>query len=156
MNEQEGSIASGQFGIIKKNWVIIKHSGEEKRYAADLAIDGDVLSYWHSKPDNRSRHFLEIDLGETYDIKGFIYTPQTENDKGMIQKGQILLSKDGKTWTVHEEFIFGNLINDPTSRKHYFTKTVNTRYVKILSLEIAGNGTTASAAEIDFLPNDNP
>lgn len=150
INEQEGSIASMQFGIVKKNWVISKHSGEEKNHDAELAIDGDEESYWHSKQNKKNRHFLEIDLGESYDIKGFIYTPQTENDKGMIQKGQILVSKDGRTWIVHEEFIFGNLINDPTSRKHNFDKSVNTRYLKIQALEIAGNGTTASVAEIDF------
>lgn len=155
MNEEEGSIASRQFGIIKKNWVISKHSGEENLHAADLAIDGDELSYWQSKQNKRNRHFLEIDLGESYDIKGFIYTPQTENASGMIQKGQILLSKDGKNWTVHEEFIFGNLINDPSSRKHYFKKSVQTPYIKILSLEIADKGTIATAAEIDFLPEDN-
>lgn len=156
MNEQEGSIASGQFGIIKLNWVIAKHSGEENLHAADLAIDGNEVSYWQSKQNATSGHFLEIDLGRRYDLKGFIYTPQTENDKGMIQKGQILLSKNGKTWTAHEEFIFGNLINDPTSRKHNFTKSIKTRYIKVLSLEIAEEGTTASVAEIDFLPVDTP
>jgi len=154
INNQEGSTASRQFGIIKKNWVIVKHSGEENLHAADLAIDADEVSYWQSKQNNRNRHFLEIDLGESYNIKGFIYTPQTENASGMIQKGQILVSKNGRTWTLLEEFIFGNLINDPTSRKHNFNKSVNTRYVKILTLEIAGNGTSASAAEFDFLPDD--
>lgn len=156
MNEEEGSIASGQFGIIKLKWSISKHSGEEKNHSADLAIDGDNESYWRSKQNKKNRHFLEIDLGEVYDIKGFIYTPQTENDEGMIQRGQILHSKNGKSWKVHEEFTFGNLINDPTSRKHYFEETVLTRYIKILTLEIADKGTTATAAEIDFLPDDNP
>jgi len=155
MNDEKGSIASRQFGIIKKNWVLTKHSGDKTRHAAELAIDGDAMSYWQSKEKAGSGHFLEIDLGKRYDILGFIYTPQTDHAKGMIQKGQILYSKNGKDWTLLEEFIFGNLINDPTSRKHYFTKSVKTRYVKILSLEIAGEGTSATVAELDFLPGDD-
>ena len=69
----------------------------------------------------------------------------------MIEKGVIKVSQNGKSWSVLEEFEFGNLINDPSPRRHYFDKPVNTRYIMIESKVIAGGGKSAAIAELDFL-----
>ena len=61
------------------------------------------------------------------------------------------MSTDGKTWKIIEDFQFGNLINDPTTRTHMFQSKINARYISIESKEIAGNGKTAAIAELDFL-----
>ncbi len=70
----------------------------------------------------------------------------------MIEKGLIKTSTDGKTWKTLESFTFGNLINDPTKRTHYFKNPVKTRYIRIESDVIAGGGKTAAIAEIGVLP----
>lgn len=151
VKDEKGSVASGLFGIVKENWTILGKSGDQKDNKAKYAIDANKETYWHSGKNTRNKHFLKIDLGALYELRGFIYTPQTENSEGMIQKGQVLVSENGKTWAIHVEFVFGNLINDPTSRKLYFKNQVRTRYIQIRTLEIANQGTTASIAELDFL-----
>ncbi|WP_026210493.1 alpha-L-fucosidase [Flexithrix dorotheae] len=151
LSNEKGSVASAQFGIVKENWDVLGSSGDQEKHAAQMAVDGDKDSYWHSKANSHGNHFIEIDLGKKYQLNGLIYTPQTEHSNGMIQKGQVMVSKNGKTWKLHEDFIFGNLINDPTSRKHHFNKSVSTRFIKIVSLEIANNEKTATIAELDFI-----
>ena len=69
----------------------------------------------------------------------------------MIEKGIIKISTNGKLWKVVEDFDFGNLINDPTTRRHFFKASVKTRYIRIESKVIAGDNKTAAIAEIDFL-----
>jgi alpha-L-fucosidase len=69
----------------------------------------------------------------------------------MIEKGVVRISTDGKSWKNVEDFQFGNLINDPTTRTHMFQSKINARYIGLESREIAGNGKTAAVAELDFL-----
>ena len=68
----------------------------------------------------------------------------------MMAKGKIEISNDGKQWQTVESFEFGNLINDPSKRYHYFKQTVNARYVKITATEITANTGVAAIAEIDL------
>ena len=83
-------------------------------------------------------------------LKVFLTLLKKNIPGGMIEKGVIKISKDGKTWQVLEEFTFGNLINDPVTRRHNFKNTVHTRYVRIESKVIAGGKNTAAIAELDF------
>lgn len=84
-------------------------------------------------------------------MNGFAYTPQTRNSEGMMAKGILKVSDDGKNWKGVESFEFGNLINDPTKRYHYFKKPVSARYVRIEATEIAANGKVVAIAELDLL-----
>jgi len=69
----------------------------------------------------------------------------------MIEKGVVRISADGETWKNAEDFQFGNLINDPTTRTHMFKSKINARYIGIESSVIAGNGKSAAIAELGFL-----
>ena len=149
-NEEIGSEASNLFGVIKKNWVLIDVDSELKSNPAVNSFDENESTYWMSESTG-SAHYLSIDLNQEYTLSGFIYTPQTKDSKGMIEKGVIKISQDGKSWSALEEFEFGNLINDPSPRKHYFDKSVNTRYIMIQSKVIAGGEKSAAIAELDFL-----
>ena len=149
VKNQEGSAASNLFGVIKKNWRLIAPNGAQDEHQGTKAFDANANTYWLSEQKG-NRHYLEVDLGKEYMLKGFAYTPQTDNALGMIEKGEIQISRNGQTWKVWEEFEFGNLINDPTPRRHYFDQPVKTRYVKIQSRAIAGGSRRAAIAEIDF------
>ncbi len=149
-NEASGSEASSLFGVIKKDWTLIGSDSQADNHAAEHAMDANPSTYWLSQSTGSS-HYLSVDLNEAYTLKGFIYTPQTNNSEGMIEKGIVKTSQDGKSWTVVEEFEFGNLINDPSPRTHYFDAPVNTRYIMIQSSVIAGGVRSASIAELDFL-----
>ncbi|PCI35077.1 MAG: alpha-1,3/4-fucosidase [Flavobacteriaceae bacterium] len=144
-----GSVASTNFGLIKKGWKVLNTDSENSKHSDNFAIDEDPSTYWRSNP-KRGPHFIAIDLGKTQTLKGFSYTPQTDNSEGMIEQGRIYTSTDGRVWKVAEDFEFGNLINDPVTRKHDFKSSVQTRYIKIESKTIAGGQKTAAIAELDF------
>ena len=149
-SEQVGSEASNIFGVIKKEWVLNSVDSEQKGFSGVNAFDENAATNWLSNPKG-NLHYLSIDLNQEYMLKGFTYTPQNENSDGMIEKGVVKVSQDGKSWSVLEEFEFGNLINDPTPRMHYFNNPIETRYIMIESKVIAGGGDVAAIAELDFL-----
>jgi len=146
---QLGSIASNDFGLLKKGWKIIASDSETEKHLKEFAIDEDPNTYWRST-STKGQHYIAIDLGKVCDLKGFAYTPQSENSAGMIEKGIIKTSRDGRVWKVVENFEFGNLINDPVKRRHNFKSSIQTRYIRIDSKVIAGAMKTAAIAELDF------
>lgn len=151
-NEQMGSLATQLFGILKKDWKKLREDSYTGKNVTELAFDENPNTFWQSGTKG-SPHYIEINLGNEHNIKGFIYTPQTEFSDGMIEKGILKTSSDGKTWQTIEPFEFGNLINDPSPRTHYFKTPVKTQFLRIESQEIAGDKKTAAIAELDFLIN---
>ncbi|MEA4916721.1 alpha-L-fucosidase [Proteiniphilum sp.] len=149
-NGAPGTIHSEAFGIVKKDWTLLGASSQRSdRTAALNAFDANNRSYWQSQEG--STHFIAIDLGKEYELKAMVYTPQTFHGDGMMAGGNIQVSADGKNWKTVETFEFGNLINDPTPRTHQFAKPVTTRYIRLQSAAVAGNGKSIAIAELDFL-----
>lgn len=144
-----GSITAESIGIAKKEWTIAGSSSETDGHKAALAVDANDKTYWLSKATG-AEQFITINLGETYRLKGFAYTPQNTNATGMMEKGNVRVSVDGKTWTTAGHFEFGNLVNDPTKRRYHFATVVTAKYIKIESTEIAGKGNVLAIAELDF------
>lgn len=148
LNKQKGAMLNEQMGIAKKGWKLIEADNGADGHSATLAFDANPQTYWMS-PENSNCN-IAIDLGQVETISGFAYTPQQENSKGMIAKGVIQYSTDGNTWDTAESFEFGNLINDPTKRFHYFKKHIKSKFIKVVVTETTGNSPVATAAEIDF------
>lgn len=148
LNEMEGAMQSDRFGWIKQDWKLVSASSEADNHQAALAFDEQPYSYWLSKPGKNQS--IVIDLGVSREVKGFAYTPQTVNAEGMMDKGVFYISADGKNWKKVEDFEFGNLINDPTKRQHYFQQSVSARFVKIEATRIAAGGQVVAIAELDL------
>lgn len=149
-NNMRGAVHAETFGLIKKDWKLLDVSGEQEKRNAVFAFDANPRTYWQSENKQVSQ-FISIDLGAEQSIRAMKYTPQTSHGDGMIAKGIVQVSADGKNWKTVENFNFGNLVNDPSPRTHHFTKPVNTRYIRIEATEIPGNNRSASIAELDFL-----
>ncbi|WP_316788621.1 alpha-L-fucosidase [Pedobacter frigoris] len=148
----KGSVNTSLFGMTKSHWKILNGSSEKQsRNSPPNAIDENDRTYWHSKEGSIDP--IAIDLGKLTVLKGFAYTPQKENSDGMIQSGIIQISKDGKTWVDAESFEFGNLINDPVRRIHYFKAPIDSQFVRLTPKVIAGDGKTVTIAELDFIEN---
>ena len=148
LNEEKGAVMKEQLGIVKNSWKLIDCSGSVNKHQAELLFDENSGSYWME--EKADKHFFSLDLGKEQRLKGFAYTPQTEHSKGMMAKGKILTSKDGKNWELFETFEFGNLINDPSKRFHYFKKQIETKYIRVEATEISANGSEISIAEFDL------
>ncbi|QOD59463.1 alpha-L-fucosidase [Polaribacter haliotis] len=147
--DEKGSVASKEIGILKKKWKVLNEDSWTSTHVGEFAIDENPTTFWMSDEKGKS-HFIEIDLGKEETLKAFGYTPQTKNSNGMIEQGVIKVSNNGKSWKTFENFEFGNLINDPTPRTHYFKKPMKTRFVRIESKTIAGSKKQASIAELNF------
>lgn len=147
---EKGAVHSERLGLVKKDWKLFDKSSETDRNPAIAAFDAKLNTYWQSQ-EGRCPFYISIDLEKTYTLNGFAYTPQTYNSEGMMAKGIIKVSEDGKNWKEAETFEFGNLINDPTKRYHYFKNPVSARYVRIEATETAANSKVVSMAELDLL-----
>ncbi|QBQ39923.1 alpha-1,3/4-fucosidase [Sphingobacterium psychroaquaticum] len=146
-----GPMVDETIGFAKKQWKVISNSSERAKATAAMAIDEDPDTYWHSSATGATQS-IEIDLGAMCDFSAFSYTPQRKHPEGMMAKGKLFTSVDGKVWSETGSFEFGNLINDPSKRKHVFSGKVRARYVRLVSTEITGNGNSLSMSELDFYP----
>ena len=147
--DEMGSVTSHVFGILKTNWTIRGTDSQTEKHSGINAFDENPNTYWQSEAKGKS-HYLALDLGRNYNLKGFAYTPQTRHANGMIEQGVFKVSQDGNQWETIETFEFGNLINDPVRRRHYFKKGVTARFIRIESRTIAGGKETAAIAELDI------
>lgn len=147
-NGMMGATQSEQLGLAKKAWTLVGLSSEAANHGAANAFDSNSKTFWMSNSGARS--YIAIDLGAKHELAGFAYTPQSEGSKGMMTKGELKISDDGKSWSLVEPFSFGNLINDPTKRYHYFKDAVSSRYVKIEITQTAEDVDAVSIAEIDL------
>ncbi|MGE0405444.1 MAG: discoidin domain-containing protein, partial [Candidatus Korobacteraceae bacterium] len=71
--------------------------------AATNAIDGSNTSKWVTKWLNgvaQLPHFIDIDMGQHYDLDGFRYLPRQDGcASGWIKNYEFLVSSDGTNWT---------------------------------------------------------
>jgi len=148
-NKEKGPLATETFGIVKKDWILLTSDSEKTTHTASMAIDAKKETYWLSNDDGK--HQIAVDLGSNHNLTGFIYTPPIDFADGMLEKGILQTSNDGKNWKDIETFGFGNLINDPTPRTHYFKNVISTKYIQLKAITIAGNKKTLAIAELDFL-----
>lgn len=147
LNKQVGPICQEQLGYIKQDWKLLSISGENSKQIGNMTFDANPNTYWLSET---APHFICLDLGKEQALTGFAYTPQRHHSKGMLEKGRFSISNDGMKWEKVEDFEFGNLINDPTKRFHYFKKPFQARYIRIDATEIAAKGKELTIAELDL------
>ena len=115
LHDEKGTVASERLGLIKKDWKLSE-------------VNGNPL-------------YLIIDLGKDQGLNGLAYAPQAgKSFKGGVTKIVVKASNDGKQWKTVESVEFGNLVNDPTKRFHYFKETIPARYVRIEPTVIAQEG----------------
>lgn len=148
-NDDRGAVHSEEYGVIKKDWKLIDVSSQLNNRAALNAFDSASRSYWQSAESDEN-HFIALDLGAEHNLKAFTYTPQKSHSGGLMSRGEIQISNDGKSWKTAEKFEFGNLINDPTPRTYYFLHPVSTQYIRVLVTGIAGNEKYVTISELDF------
>lgn len=144
-----GPVSSQRFGLVKENWKLEAATPSDPRHPATMAFDANAKTFWLSNADGATP-FFTIDLGTEHILKGFAYTPQRSFPGGMMAKGKIKVSPDGKNWETVEAFEFGNLVNDPGTRTHYFKQPTAARYIRVEATDIAPAGKAVAVSELDF------
>lgn len=150
LGNQTGALMHERLGLVKKDWRIVSPATGAEGHAVAAAIDADGATYWQST-DAAKPASLTLDLGSRQQLTTFAYTPPRGVPDGLLAKGRIMVSNDGKKWRLADTFEFGNLVNDPSRRTHRLAKSATARYVRIEPVETTGNGRTVVIAEIDWL-----
>lgn len=153
-----GAVSSTEIGLPPARWKVVASSQQSAEYSAEMAIDGNPATIWHSKWDGDvpvHPHSLTIDLGQSESLGGITYLPRQDKrvPDSMIEEGRVETSADGNTWKSAGTFTFGNLLNDPTMRTYKFSSPVEGRYLRIVSVRGAEGKPYAGAAEIGVLPS---
>ncbi len=144
-----GAVQTEVVGIAKNKWKLAEPKNGTKNHSAEAAFDANPKTFWQSENQNVPQN-LSLDLGALYTLTGMAYTPQTAFGGGMMAKGIVEISADGKKWEAVSAFEFGNLVNDPSKRSLYFKQALKARYVRVIAQEIAGNSQALTIAELDF------
>ena len=146
---EAGPVSETVYGYIKQPWSIAAAGTDNEKTPARAAIDADPSTAWTAPAGPQA--WIAIDLGAPAEITELTYTPQTRvHGKGMMDRGRISVSDDGRKWREAGSFEFDNLINDPTPRTYILDKPVRARYVRIDALSAAGGDDTIAIAEIDI------
>ncbi|KFC34713.1 alpha-1,3/4-fucosidase [Elizabethkingia anophelis] len=144
-----GTVQTEVVGIAKNKWKLAEPKNGTKNHSAEAAFDANPKTFWQSTSQALPQN-LSLDLGNMYTLTAMVYTPQTAFGGGMMAKGIVEISADGKKWEAVSAFEFGNLVNDPSKRSLYFKQALKARYVRVIAQEIAGNSQALTIAELDF------
>jgi cytochrome c peroxidase len=138
--------------ISKSGWTLYYVDSQEtvgENGAATNAFDGNTSTIWHTQWQGASPpcpHEIQINLGASYNINGFMYTPRTAPTNGTIKDYEFYVSADGTNWGT--ACAAGTFASDQTAKTVTFAFKTG-RYIRLRALsEINGNPWT-SAVEID-------
>jgi alpha-L-fucosidase len=143
-----------RFGVCPAKWTIRSFSAEQGGHEAAKAMDGDPTTYWHSTWGQNAPnhpHFVDIDLGEMLELKGFSYLPRTDGLGGICKSFRFEVSENGGQWQIAVQSDFANIKNNPVNQEIYFGKTVKARFVRFTSLSNINNDEYLSLAELGII-----
>ena len=84
-----------------------------------------------------------IDLGEVRSLDGFYYTPAKRGRGGVIIDYRLEVSADGTLWTVADEGMFDNIVNNPVRTE--VRKPLKARFLRLVPTRTS-TGTTYGIA----------
>ncbi|RBL92292.1 alpha-L-fucosidase [Chitinophaga flava] len=141
---------TADFDVAPAKWQVTAPAGNAD---AAKAIDGNTTTVWVSEKIAQYPHQLEVDLGETLTLKGFTYTPTTNDHIGGVIYGYAFYtSADGKNWGQPAATgSFANIKNNPVPQKVSFAP-VAARFVRLVALTPATEKESrASIAELSVI-----
>jgi hypothetical protein len=139
--------------ISQSGWTLQYVDSEEtteEDTPAIYAFDGNTGSIWHtewSSSDPPHPHEIQIDLGHSYDVRGFAYLPRQNNENGRIANYEFYVSEDGVDWGLAA--VATGTFDNTTAEQDVFITEVSARYIRLVALsEVNGNAWT-SVAELN-------
>ena len=155
-NGEKSEIVTESFDICSEKWRIHFVDSYHEAFPAENAIDGDPGTMWHTDWGSEKTglpHELQIDLGETFQLKGFTYTPRTDNNLiGVITKYNFYISKDGKNWKeIISNGEFSNIKNNPLKQAVKFEKPLKAKFIRLKALGSVDKKDYTSINEIGII-----
>ncbi|HLW31640.1 MAG TPA: discoidin domain-containing protein [Aequorivita sp.] len=95
---------------------------------------------------------LTVDLGESYSIKGFTYSP--EESRESIFTYRFRVSENGTDWKEISGGEFSNIKNNPIPQRISFDEAINARYIQVETVSGVDGGTPSiDMKQIGILTN---
>ena len=139
------------FEMSKKKWTAkadCSYEGNEP----EMAIDNNPETIWHSDWADEKMvqpHYLQVDLGELLELRGFSYLPRQDSWNGRIATYNFEVSTDGKNWvTAVENGRFGY---SNERQEKMFDKAYKARYIRITTLREMRRNFYSSIAELGVI-----
>jgi beta-galactosidase len=139
------------FEMSKEKWTATadcSYRGNEP----EMAIDNNPETIWHSDWSDEKLvqpHFLQVDMGEVLELKGFSYLPRQDSWNGRIATYNFEVSADGENWeTVVEN---GRFAYSDDRQEKMFDKTYKVRYMRITTLREVRRSFYSSIAELGVI-----
>ncbi len=132
--------------------VELRASSQAMGYEAYRAMDGDPTTMWHTdfQWDNPAHpHELQIDLSDSFELRGFAYLPRPEAANGTIARYELYVSEDRQSWGA--PVVTGRFEALSREQEVTFASPVSGRYVRLRALSEVRGQRWASAAGLRFL-----
>jgi hypothetical protein len=128
-------------------------SSAQPDHEAELAIDGDLTTMWHTpwQPNEIAfPHDLVLELKQSTMVSGFRVSPRQDgNRNGMIRDYEIYLSADGVSWG--EPVAKGVLPADVKPQEIRLAVAQTARFVKLTARSGHAAGPWAAVAEFEII-----
>ncbi|MEI8122621.1 MAG: discoidin domain-containing protein [bacterium] len=110
---------------------VIACDSQAPEYKAELAIDGNQDTFWHSAwiPPTSLPHFLTIDFGKSRTLKGLTIIPRQDKASCRAADCEVYLSNDPAQWGNPVATV--RLENESTAQNIDFKTPASARYLKI-------------------------
>jgi len=138
------------FDIAKKDWKVFRATSGNLNEAQNM-MDDDSETFWATEVGTTTPQEIVIDLGNSYELKGFTYSPiQARYPFGIITDYEFSVSTDAKNWKTVAEGEFGNVVNNRIEQKVDFD-TIEGRYIKLKGAKVEGEDFRTSFGEIGVI-----
>lgn len=143
--------ATVRFGMLidKSGWKVLQVSSQVKGDEAYKAIDDDIHTNWHTpygEGEPHHPHSIVVDMGQSYQVEQFIYTPRIDGNNGNINEFVLYFSNDPDKW--EEPAITGSFVNSSSPQYIEIASRPKARYFMLIAKsEVQGRAWT-SAAEL--------
>ncbi|TAJ11791.1 DUF4981 domain-containing protein [Marinilabiliaceae bacterium JC017] len=133
----------------KTTWKVVYANSFQPGDEPDNVLDGNRATKWHtqwSAPAPKHPHEIQIDLGATYEIAGFLLVNRTDGTNGCIKDYELYFSEDGQNWGAPVESGQLDVANSVEVRFDHMFKG---RFLRLVAL--SGVGQWTSVADFDVL-----
>lgn len=137
--------------VDKTAWKVIHVSSEAAGDEAFKAIDGDESTKWHTPfgvSEPRHPHEIVVDMGKSYVVEEFIYTPRSDGENGNIRDFDLYFSNDSNQWG---QAISGQFARGASTQSIKIDSKPTARYFKLVAKSEVNGKAWTSAAELSIV-----
>ena len=123
----------------------------EHSHLAEMAIDGDPGTFWHTRwqPNDPLPHEIVIDIGREVLLKGVTYLPRQDMANGRIAEAEIYCSNDPIHWG--QAVVKATWRNSADAQSVKFSRPTKAHYLKLVATREHHNQPFIAIAEFDIL-----